>query len=684
VTPLAARILYSILGGLAACLACHPIFESDPYWHMSLGREVLRQGSRVVSEKLAHPSFPTTCVVAEWLWDVLVYGLHTAFGEPGVVAAAMLCAALFVLALKTYLGREDNLAAQAIIATLVLATCLWRFEARPEMAALVILPLFLCLCARFETARDQGSKLRLSLLLALLTVLWAQLHGSFVLAPVLVMLSAGSVVRSRERLALRLHGLLFVLVLGACLSGAHGLSIANYILAHSSGDATRHIMDMKSAALTTLAPFAKSAFGSLFLIWLLAGVAVLRGRGSAFEVGSALLGIALFFDAHRFAGFASLLAAKLALQGLDALAAPLARRTHTALGSLAILALGAGGWALHDLRGPLLHWQRNQVGHPTLASRWLRSLPAASSVLTDYVGGAELGFWLDGHVRTFVDGRTPLYFDDTDMAVSRDLELSPEAFERVRERYGFQAAVVSRHGYACTTLARIWTPVVVEGLYTTFVPKQPGAVALAGLEACGSELFSQRPCASSDLSAALVQLRRLTGDSDFLRFVEGAREGICGDAAEGLSMLPDASSLWPLRSQLFAARAQTALRAGQTPLAEQAIAAALRSQPLMTMRVAAMPELDALDLATRRTLLEALIAETDDATPAWLRSRLAAICAEQRDEPCAYFHALRAAIAGNLQSLPVLNWLAQNAMNERVRKESATYQAILEQEVRAH
>lgn len=678
---LSLRSFYFSLAALAAGFAWHPVFESDPYWHMSLGREVLRQGARVVSEKLAHPSFPKLCVVPEWLWDVLVFGMHAWLGEVGLVVCTMICAALFVLALRALLQREGAApVSQAAVATLVLATCLWRFEARPEMAALVLLPLFLCLRDRFATCVDERQRVRLTLGLTVLTLLWAQLHGSFVLAPVLIVAAVGTALQARDRAALRAHGLLLVLVLAACLTSAHGFAVANYILAHGGGDATRHITDMMSADLQTLAPFANRAFSSLSLLWTLAVVALLRGRGTSADVLSALLGVALFFDAHRFAGLAAILAARLALAGLTELAPAISRRTDALVGAAAVLALVMAGRSLHDLRGPLLHWQRVQTRHPTLAARWLWSLPAQAPVLTDYVGGAEIGFWLDGHVRTFVDGRTPMYFDDTDLAISRELELSAASFERVRARYGFAAAVVSRHGFACSMLAEIWTPVLVEGLYTTFVPKRLGVKPMPGLEPCGPELLPQLPCAEDGLSQALARLQQLTGESDFSRFIAATREGLCGDPQRGLARLPDAHELWPLRSNLHAVRAHVALRADDSAQAEREIAAVLALEPLMLMRVAAAREFDLLELDQRRVLLEGLIAEMDDASPAWVRGRLAQICAEQADVSCAYFQAIRSAAAGAREALPVLDWLVQSAGDERMRSEALAYRAILSRE----
>ena len=65
-----------------------------------------------------------------------------------------------------------------------------------------------------------------------------------------------------------------------------------------------------------------------------------------------------------------------------------------------------------------------------------------------------LGFWLQGRVETYLDARTPLYFDDTDFGIARELWKHEDALERWLDTWESSAAqkrigeVVARLGSA--------------------------------------------------------------------------------------------------------------------------------------------------------------------------------------------------------------------------------------------
>lgn len=669
-----------MLGAVAAILAWHPVFESDPYWHMLLGREVLRQGTRTVVEHYAHPAFTAPCIVPEWLWDVTVYGMYEAVGSRGLVVWTMMFAGFgtWLVWHAVYRTCADTVAT-TIVTMAVLSSLAWRFEARPEMAAIPCLAgvLWLRETLRPRSATEAPAK-RVVLGLTAITFVWAQVHGSFVLAPALVVPVAVECWWTGHRARVRQCGWALAGMLAASLTSAHGLGVVSYVLAHSGGDATAHILDMKPPTVAAMAPLASSAFAGLALLGTVAVVGALRGAVSFVHWTTALLGVALYLTAHRFAGTAALLVAPAAIQGFVELSrgmSGLTRRSgRIALGLLAALALFASVRSLHRERGPLFEAVGDSAYHPTSARERLRRFPKGTNVFTDYRGGAELAFWLDGRVRTFVDGRTPLYFDDTDMAIARDATLDTARFMRAAERYGWRAAVVERTGSACAALEHAWVPVAADALYTTFVPPTDGELPIPGFVPCGPELVAPNVC---EADPGWVLRTAAPDGSPVAGYLAAAEQTRCGDIALAEGTLPSPRALWSLRGPVHAVEVLLHIRRHEIERAQELAEALARSEPMSLMYLAASPALDALPLAAQRSVLEGIAAQMDDETLPWVRSQLAIVCAAQGDASCAKFHAFRAALAGDPAVTRVLEWLAQTAGDPRTRADAHAWRKTL-------
>ena len=205
---------------------------------------------------------------------------------------------------------------------------------------------------------------------------------------------------------------------------------------------------------------------------------------------------------------------------------------------------------------------------PKLASRYLQRLPAGSNVLTAFNAGPMIGWQAQGRIRTFVDGRTPMFFHDTDYAVERDILSDPDALDLAIARWSLKAAVMDRDHGACDLLAKRWIPVVVEGRYSTFVP--PGTdEPLRGIDPCGPAPFGLETCPDGgrELERSIERMSRL-GDAPIVPLMRAAKELLCGgslaraehelDAAEGLQYFRRRSAA--CASERCCARAKPTLR----------------------------------------------------------------------------------------------------------------------------
>ncbi len=674
-------VLLALTGGL---LGLHPLAESDTFFHLMLGRAVLSQGSRVVREPTAFRAFSDPCVVPEWLWDVASYGLYRLGGYVALTALNVTCGAaagvLLLWLARRVAGTQGAWALlPALLASSAVAT---RLSDRPQSAALVLLPAFLLLAYVY---RDRARlRARAALGLAALALLWAQLHGSFVLAPLLLLLVlAGEAHGPSLAERVRRHGPLLLALALAATTSAYGLGIGSYVLAHAGGDAVRHIEDMKRLSWASLSPFAGAREAALLCLWSLGALGLWRRGLAVSELALALLGAALAYTAMRFEIDACVLALPLAARALPPGAgarAPGAAGVWPRVAAVA-LALWLPLWSrsfVDQYFGPWPGGGMDSGRFPYLASRYLRKLPRGTPVLTSYAAGAPLGFWLDGRVRTYVDGRTPMYFDDTDYAVARDLAASPEVLSRVIARYGARAAVIERDSPACELLAQRWSVVVAEPRFTTFVPAG-SAPPLQGLSACGELMLAPDACAREpELRAAARRLRALA-DTPYTRFVEVAAAVQCAPQRAGryAARLQDERAARTFLRAQRNAHVAALLATGELDRAQALVLDSIGRRWMDGLRWLTTPLGERVPLSMARRWLQRGIDAMDDSAPPVLRAQLAIACAAEGDAECARLQATRAALWGEPAALAPLSWVAQHHPSARARADARAWLALL-------
>jgi hypothetical protein len=681
----------ALLGMMGAVSVWHPVKETDPLWHLSQGREVLRQGARVLAPPSMLDGFSDELVVPEWLWDVTVYGLHLLGGWTAqALFVALLGAgcgvALVRLAARfTPAGGERSI---LLVSGLAMVLALARLRLRPQSAFIVILPIFIALSFAVVEARERRARIKAIGGLVLLQLLWAQCHGSFVIGPAifLIALLAGWPARSdRDR---RTAWLVTLLALSlTLLSSAWGAHIAEYVLFHASGDAPRHIRDMQSPSWEVFNP-RHVVFGPVYLLmWglVLAGAPWLE-RFPLPELGLALLGVVLGLTAGRFFVAGGILLVPLLAKAFGGFHGKRLRTRWMAV-VYVLVVLGFGVAALSrtsDKRGPLgqvgLQVDRHPLGAVRFFKARLRDEGARERVLTSFGAGPLLAFELDGRVATFVDSRTPVFFDYVDYAVARDVFSNSAALETALSRYDADSIVVDRGSPICTRVPPGWVPAVIEPGFTTFV-KEDSAPAIRSIAPCGAEYMSPAVCGISP-SAFREELRRLEAyvDREFGAFVRLSRRILCKEA------MADAASKTGYRDgsrRLFSAewrrvtgmarlldhRYDDALRL-LAPLAE-------RGDTPSLMFLLGMVSEPTADRARLREALEAIASELDDAAPPDLRVGLAALCLASGDGDCVRFNGLRAAAQGDRRALPMLEWLSAHHPSRRVRDDARAWLGAL-------
>jgi hypothetical protein len=203
--PLAALVA---LGLLALLLPTAPSLLQDPdmLWHVRTGQEILGSGHFPQVDSYSWTMNGQNWIAKEWLSQVFYALGYNLAGWTGVallalVAACAACGLVFA-ALERRAGPLFALAAVALVAL----AGHFHLLARPHVLAWPVAAAF---AIALLDAAEVGRAPRWSL--ALLVVLWANLHGSFLFAFVLLPFFAWeSVARAQEdqgRLALRWTGL---------------------------------------------------------------------------------------------------------------------------------------------------------------------------------------------------------------------------------------------------------------------------------------------------------------------------------------------------------------------------------------------------------------------------------------------------------------------------------------------
>lgn len=692
--PSTRRLLALAVGALGALSALKPLRESDLFWHLSLGRAVLRAGGRVVPEPAAIPALGQTRAVPEWLWDVVCYALWTRGGA----LALTLCLAAFgaliaSLGWRVLRGHDASrpLAPAALCLALALPSLLGRVRERPEVVALALLLASLLLLRRWAEAPDHRA--RTGVALAAVGVVWAQCHGTApLLAGVVFVAVAPSIVEGLRRRALDRGGAaLLVATSVACLTGAQGPGALLALRAHSRGDAVAHLGDMHRPTWESLDPTA-AVMGPSFAALLLLGLAgmIHAGRCWPRRLGWAALGCAMAATAVR--GFApgGLLLLPLAAAGAASLwGAARGRwgaRAEWGAAALALALVARGAVWFEARQGPMGELGVPPLSQPMGAVATLRALPRGSAVYASVDAAAALGFALDGHARTLADTRIPMHFDDLQFAVSREVQrgAGPAA---ALARYDVRAAVVERESGACAWFAGDprWRAVQLAGAWTVFVRSDvtAGGPAVAGWSPCGARWALARGASPDDVVEANALASRLPRD-------EALALGAEVDLASGAPPRPGVAALLdgtlptgPTSGWTRSLRARVAVARGRLDEA-LADALALCAEGRLDALPAVAPALQrAGRTADLRALLEAAITALDDAAPGDLRADLAGVLATLGDAEGARFHATRAAALGSARAAPVLRWVSRRHPDARARADAAAWARALAGELGA-
>jgi hypothetical protein len=158
--------------------------DADTTLHIRIGQQIVSSASIPTTDPFSFSKPGQTWYAFEWLSEVVLGGAYNLVGFKGVVLLAGTAIALYLTLLLKYAVWRGANGMIALLVVLISATASTiHFHARPHVFTLLLLAIAIWI---LEKNRRTGGHLVWTLVP--LTVLWANLHGGFVIFLVLLVL----------------------------------------------------------------------------------------------------------------------------------------------------------------------------------------------------------------------------------------------------------------------------------------------------------------------------------------------------------------------------------------------------------------------------------------------------------------------------------------------------------------
>lgn len=406
--------------------------DGDTFLHIAAGRHMLAEHAILFRDPFSYTSAGAPWQAHEWFAEILMALAYQAGGWGGLIGLFAVVAALTAGILAYTLGRWLEPQAQAITTVLALSCMTGSLLARPHLLALPLLAIWAA-----ELVKARSEKRSPSWLLLPVMIVWANIHGSFLLGLALaggLALEALADDADMRMKTLRDWGLFGAGALCACLINPHFIQGVTFPLTLMGTASLANVDEWRPMDFSHLQPAALVVAAALY---------VLLSRGvklSAVRV-LILLGLLYMMLQHQrheivFAVIAPLLLAEPLSRSLGMADARVRSRLSAAAAAAAVIAIVGLGVA--RLMFPIV--RTDSAVSPMTA---LSSVPAelrAAPVLNDYSFG---GYLIFTGVRPFIDSRAELYGESALQRYAALIRPDPAALDAVIRQYGIRWSILN-------------------------------------------------------------------------------------------------------------------------------------------------------------------------------------------------------------------------------------------------
>jgi hypothetical protein len=162
---------------LSAFFVCYPVTDSDIFWHLAAGKEMIARKSFLFTDPFAYTLAFPRWVDLHWLFQLLCYGLYS-LGSERALIIFKLCSVSLIAALLCQTHRNrGSLVLCALFAPFLFFQVRYLVDVRPLLVTMLFTALYVFL---FERAGATGKKRTLWWCVPL-QILWTNCQGLYLI-----------------------------------------------------------------------------------------------------------------------------------------------------------------------------------------------------------------------------------------------------------------------------------------------------------------------------------------------------------------------------------------------------------------------------------------------------------------------------------------------------------------------
>jgi hypothetical protein len=172
------RIAAIVLAAVfSAFFVYFPITDTDIFWHLAAGKEMVRSGGILFTDPFAFSLASPQWIDLHWLFQLAVFGLHSLGGERALITFKLACVASTVILLCSIHPRRRYAVVASLISIVLFYNARYLICLRPVLITIVCMASYFLL---FEYAR-RTERHRFLWLGLPLQVIWTNSQGLFMI-----------------------------------------------------------------------------------------------------------------------------------------------------------------------------------------------------------------------------------------------------------------------------------------------------------------------------------------------------------------------------------------------------------------------------------------------------------------------------------------------------------------------
>lgn len=186
-------VMLVLLFVIAAVYLTRPLFDPDFYWHLKTGQWIWEHHALPVTDPFGVPPLPTLPWYSEftlssyWLFQLILYAFYSLGGMTGIIILRWILAGTALLICFRWSNIRNGYVA-AVLALGSIELFEYYFLERPQFISFICFGLLLFILFTFVEQKKAWNNYKLVLSLSVLMLVWANMHGGFILGQVILIL----------------------------------------------------------------------------------------------------------------------------------------------------------------------------------------------------------------------------------------------------------------------------------------------------------------------------------------------------------------------------------------------------------------------------------------------------------------------------------------------------------------